>query len=55
MAKGDDRREAVKYLGDAYKKHLQQTGTALPDSRSIEKRVADAGRRNDRQDSDRKK
>lgn len=54
MAKSDDRREAVKQLGEDYKRHLQQTGTALPNSREIEKRVADIGRRNDRQDSDKK-
>lgn len=54
MAKSDDRREAVKDLGERYKKHIEQTG-GQPSSREIERRIADAGRRADRQDSDRKK
>ncbi len=54
MAASDDRREAVNQVALDIAKHERETGKALPDSRAIEQRAADIGRRNDRQDSDKK-
>lgn len=54
MSASDDRREAVKKLAEDRKVHEQKTGKALPDSRQLEKWAADIGRRNDRQDADKK-